>query len=269
MAIVRVKIEGIDAVKASLASRARQVRAAASGAINDVAFTAREEINRQMQAKFRGGATPYSLRAFRVEKSTPETLTATVSLREDGPGKGTPYNKALAHLFTGGDRRWKRMEGAFRGIGVLPAGQMMTVPRDSSWANPLDSYGNPKPSFIVQLIAYFNGFGEQGYRANMTDKRRKSLAKIGKSAGGYKTINGVQYFISRGRGMWFGREQHLAAGIWARRGTHGVVIAPVFLFVRKANYRQVIDLEKLGEGIVRRWWPRQFDRWLAFKTGAR
>lgn len=132
---------------------------------------------------------------------------------------------------------------------------MMAVPRDVSWANPLDNFGNPKPSLIVKLIAYFNAFGEQGYRANMTDKRRERLAK--KSG---NKIGGVVYFISRGKGMWYGRQQHLAAGIWAKRGTHGVDIAPVFLFVKKGSYRQVIDLSSIGESTVIRHWKPEFDR---------
>lgn len=265
--MIKVSIEGVEAIKVMMQRQQRAIREAAVGAINDLAYEVNAEIKRQMQAKFKGGATRYTLAAFKVEKATPDNLTAIVRLRTDSPGKSRDYDKVLGHLFTGGTRRWKLMEGAFRRIGVLDNGYIMTVPRNSSWANPLDGFGNPKPSLIVQLIAYFNAFGEQGYKANMTDKRRRSLAKVGKSSGGYKTINGVQYFISRGRGMWYGRQQHLPAGIWAKRGVHGVDVAPVFLFVRVGTYDRVIDLDALGTGIVRRWWPRQFGRWIDFKVG--
>lgn len=263
--VIRVGITGIESVKAMLAGKQRAVRAAAVGAINDLAFEANAEIKRQMQAKFKGGATRYSLAAFKVERATPENLAAVVGLRADSPGKSRPYDKVLGHLFTGGTRRWKRMEGAFRNIGVLPSGYIMTVPRNVSWANPLDSFGNPKASLIVQLISYFNAAGEQGYRANMTDKRRKAIGK--RKAG---VIRGVEYFISRGPGMWYGRQQRLAAGIWAKRGTHGSDVAPVFLFVRAGAYGKVIDLDAIGRAIVGQKWDRQFNRWLSFKLrGAR
>jgi hypothetical protein len=262
--VIKVEIKGMQAAIANLAGMNKQVRQAASGALNDLAFDANAEIKRQMQSKFKGGATRYSLAAFKVEKAKPDRLTATVALRTDSPGKSRSYDKVLGHLFTGGSRRWKRMEGAFRNIGVLPSGYIMTVPRDASWANPLDSFGNPKASFIVQLISYFNAAGEQGYKSNMTDKRRDSIAKRGKSESGYRTINGVVYFISRGHGMWFGRQQRLAAGIWAKRGIHGSDIAPVFLFVRTGAYGKIIDLDAIGRAVVDQKWERQFNRWLQF-----
>jgi hypothetical protein len=267
--VIKVSIDSRGTL-AMLAGMGKQVRAAAVGALNDLAFEANAEIKKQMQAKFKGGATRYTLAAFKVKKATPENLTAIVSLRTDSPGKSRPYDKVLGHLFTGGTRRWKRMEGAFLRIGVLPAGYMMTVPRDASWANPLDSYGNPRPSFITQLISYFGAFGEQGFRANMTDKRKNKLANRGVTESGYKTINGVIYFISRGPGMWYGRRQHMAAGIWAKRGTHGSEVAPVFLFVeRKKEYRKVIDLDAIGRAVVGQKWRRQFNRWLDFKLKGR
>ena len=39
---------------------------------------------------------------------------------------------------------------------------------------PLALTGSALGAFLVQLISYFQAFGEQGYRANMTGKRRAS-----------------------------------------------------------------------------------------------
>lgn len=263
--MIEIKVSTISArsVAASLAGMNKKVSRAAAGALNDLAFEANAEIKREMMAKIKGGPTRFTLAAFRVKKATPDHLTSVVALRNDTPGKGQTYDKVLRHLFVGGDRAWKRMEGAFRRIGVLPPGQIMVAPTDS-WANPLDAHGNPSRGLIVRLISYFGAFGEQGYKANMTPERRARLAKIGRNDSGYKTIGGVAYFISRGPGMWYGRQQHLAAGIWAKRGTHGVDIAPVFLFVRRGAYRRMFDLERIGRDVVARKWKLQFDRWLKF-----
>ena len=258
--MIKVEIKGATAVAARMRGAGKQIRYAAMRSLNSMAFDINADVKREMRTRFKGGATPYSLRAMNVYKATKENLVAVVRLRDDGPGKGTPYSKALAHLFVGGTRRWKRMEGAFRSIGVLDSGRIMVVPKGDSWANPLDGYGNPKPGLITQLISYFGAFGEQGFRANMTKKRKDRLAKRGVSAAGYKTINGVVYFISRGRGMWYGRQQHLAAGIWAKRGTHGSDVAPVFLFVRQGNYQQIIDLEGIGQAVVDDRWHPVFKR---------
>src|SRR3546814_6873764 len=63
----------------------------------------------------------------------------------------------------------------------------------------LDAYGNMSRGQVVRLLSYLQAFGEQGYRANATARSRARTAKVSK-ASGYKTINGVQYFVSRGPG---------------------------------------------------------------------
>jgi hypothetical protein len=254
--VITVKVQGFEQVQRKLDGMQKQIRYAASRALNNVAFAVNAEIKQEMKRGFKGGATPYTLSAFRVAKAAPDNLVATVALRSDSGGKARSYDVTLKHLFTGGTRTWKGMEGAFRRLGVLPPG-FMIVPGD---ACPLDAYGNPPRALIVQLIAYFQAFGEVGYRANMTDKRKAKLAKIGRTASGYKTIGGVQYFVSRGRGMWYGRQQHLPAGIWAKTGIHGVDVKPLFMFVKTGRWRRFIDLQKLGEQVVASRWPSEFAR---------
>lgn len=217
--------------------------------LTSAAFDVNASIKETMQKTFKGGATPFTMRSFNVVKATEDSLESRVELRTDTPGKGTAYNKALGHLFSGGNRAWKRMEGAFLKIGVLPAGYIMTPGAGC----PLDQFGTAPPSFIRQLLSYFGAAAlNAGYRANMTDKRKNKLADRGKTERGYKTINGVVYFISRGKGNWFGgrswkngREQQLPMGIWKKSGIHGVKVEPVFLFVRQGTYRKTIDLEQI------------------------
>ena len=240
----------LSEVQKMLSDMPNTVRTAARNTLNDGAFFARDRVYDKMREKFKGGPTPYSLRAFKVDKADKQTLQASTGLRVDGAGKGGLYEKVLGHLFTGGSREYKRMEGAFYRLGVLNVGYAM-VPAAGC---PLDAFGNPKPSFITQLISYFGGFSEQGYRANMTDKRKRSLAKAGKTESGYKTINGVVYFISRGPGNWFGarswkqgKYQHLPPGIWSKTGMYGVKVQPVFLFAKRGNYKQIINLEEIKD----------------------
>ena len=136
-------------------------------------------------------------------------------------------------------------------MGVLPPGWGI-VP--AAGAKPhMDAFGNVRGSFLVQLLSYLQAFGEQGYRANMTDKRRANLA--GKRGA---KITGVEYFISRGPGMWYGRQQRLPAGIWSRTGTHGSDIKPVFMFVNAGSYRKLIDMERIARSIVAKVWDVEF-----------
>ena len=246
---------------------------AASVAVNESAKKIRHATIQEFDKKF-DKSTPFTKRSMRVKEwATPAKLSATVELRDDNPA----WRRSLAHQFTGGSRQWKKSEAALMRVGILPAG-MAAIPAKSSWAIRLDPYGNMSPGQIVQILAYFQAFGEQGYKANMDARGRAKLAKMrGGAAGsgrGARSIGGVVYFVSRGKGNWFGggswaggRMQHLPPGIWAKRGTHGADIAPVLMFVRRPTYRQRIDLLAIGTEVVGEEIQKDFSAALAYEIG--
>lgn len=233
---------------ASLQVAPERVARAEVNAMNDVAFEVRAEWHAEMQRQF-DRPTPYIMRSVWVERATVARPLATIWPRYLG-GKGVDPAKILLAQARGGPRASKRFERALRTAGILPAG-MAAVP--SSYIDPqhIDAFGNVRGSFIVQLLSYLQAFGEQGYRANMTQRRRDALAQRGRTERGYATINGVQYFVSYGPGERNGRQQHLAAGIWSRRGIHGSDLRPVFLFTKSMpTYNRTLDLQSIGERVV-------------------
>ena len=241
----------------------RQVRFATIGAINDAVYAARAAEQAAM-AKVFDRPTPYILRSVKVRMAARDKPAGEVYIDFWGSGKGVPPEKILAAEVFGGRRRAKRAEVALQRVGILPRGFGMTPGPGAK--THLDVFGNVKGSFIVQLLSYFAAFGEQGYRANMTDKRRKGLAKLRRNANGYKSIQGVQYFVSRGRGTWGalpsagrqGKVQHLAAGIWARSGTHGSTLTPVFHFVPLPRYTRRLDFHGVAKTAVAQVLPAAF-----------
>lgn len=248
-----------------------RVPKAASRALNNAAFAYRRALQEEMSKQF-DRPTRYTTSGFIIDRAGEQTAGGQLG---EGTGTapfsrtGSPYqarvylnpevNKSslsradtIGHQFTGGASKFSGFERAMNRIGVLPRGWHI-VPAGGA---PLNAYGNVSAGLIVQMISYFSAFGEQGFRANATDKSRARRAKKGRSEAGLLKINGVEYFISRGRGevtgrnTWkSGRYQHLPAGIWSRRGTHGVDIAPVFLFVRSATYRRRINIEAVAQRI--------------------
>lgn len=254
----------------------RRVPQAAARALNNAAFAYRQAVQAEMQARF-DRPTPYTTRGFVIDRAGVAGGRANPAVGQAGFGRntanfgptGSPYlarvrlnsdpNKSgltrtdtIGHQFTGGQSKFSGFERALNRIGVLPSGWHV-VPAGGV---KLNAYGNVSPGLIVQLISYFGAFGEQGYRANATDRSRAKRSNKKRSAAGHLKINGVEYFISRGRGEFAGRNtwksgryQHLPAGIWSRRGTHGVIVAPVFLFVRSTTYRQRIDLAGVAKRI--------------------
>lgn len=262
---LNINITGIERVKKQLeALSGQQAREAYAKALNDTGFQVRREMQQAMAQRF-DRPTPFIVRSPKVIPATPEKLSVTVAptYRSDlgtaGGKIGVDPQQVLQAQEFGGQRRDKRSEVALRRAGILPAGYQLAIP-----ANPFpgseDGFGNLKGPFLVQLISYFQAFGEQGYRANMSNRTRANLARGGTAARLAKVAGpqlGRRYFVSYGRlrggarttraGEPDARASNLPPGIWAVLGASGAVVKPVVMFVRKGTYKPRLDLDSIGK----------------------
>lgn len=253
---LKLEIQGLEKVQQQLRKLAStEIKNAASKALNDVAFGIRKTMQDEMKRVF-DRPTPYIINSVRVTQATPEKLEATIKPTYMG-GKGVDPQKILSAEVNGGARRDKKSEKLFRNAGILPGGYITVIPKNP-FPGSDDGRGNLRGPFLAQLIAYFNAFGEQGFKANMKDKRRDKLANRGVSEHGYKTINGVVYFVSYGRL----RSQHLAPGIWAKSGIHGSNVKPVLMFVKAASYKPRLRMEAI---LQREQWQQKFESRMRFR----
>jgi hypothetical protein len=236
---ITVQFTGIEKVQKQLAQLSgQQANEAYAKAINDTAYQVRRAMQAEMASVF-DRPTPYILRSSQVKQATADNLVATVEPTYYG-GKGVDPQKILAAQADGGPRRDKRSEAALRRVGILPGGYQTAIP-DVPYPGSDDGNGNLKGSFLAHLISYFQAFGEQGYRANMKDRTRKNLQEKGT-----KSMAARRYFISYGK-LRGNRSSHLAPGIWAASGTHGVMVQPVLMFVKTATYRPRLDMERIAK----------------------
>ncbi len=208
----------------------------AQSAVNLTAYQVRDALVAEMRTRF-DRPTPYTLNAPYVRAGTGKgrVMKASVLMREQG-GKRVNPEKYLMTQVEGGRRRGKRFEMALRRIGVLPEG-LYAVPGERA---PLDAYGNLSPGFIVQILSYFRAFGEAGYRANITDKKKQKMAA------GTKKKRGVKYFVIRRRG------RGLHPGIW--RSTHfgfGWSVEPMIMFVKRPAYQRLLPWHEIVDRVVR------------------
>jgi len=226
----------------------RQMPFAVSLALNRTAQTIARLERAEMRRRF-DRPTPYTLNALRVVPAKKTSLTARVWFK-DFAGKGTVAEDYLLPQVEGGTRSQKRFERALRRIGIMTENEF-AVPGAGA---KLDAYGNMGRGQIVQILAYLQAFGEQGYRANMDAKGRARLARTTKKR------RGVEYFVSRGPGTWTGarswkngRAQHLPRGIYQRTSfAFGKAIKPVVLFVPRATYRPRFDFHGVANQVVHR-----------------
>ena len=238
---ISIQVTGLKEAQAQLGAQARQATYAASRALTSTAYAINERLRKDMASTFKGGATAYTLRAFSVTKADKATLTATVALRTDTQGAALAYNKALGHLFTGGPRKYKKLEGWLRGRRLLPAG--LTIAPGAGM--PVDSYGNMRRAALTEMLGVI---GAQ--LTNLQVYRRTGAGKAQKAVG---------YFV-----ILPGSKGGHHPGIYKRMQTGtSSAITPMVLYVNPANYRKFIDLDKLGREVVAQKFQPAFDAELA------
>ncbi len=215
----------------------QQAKQAYADALNDGGHHVRRGWQREMQEQF-DRPSPYVLRSVQFRPAAPDRLGIDIQPTYYG-GKGVDPQKILQAQEFGGARRDKRSEAALRRVGILPSGYQTAIPA-TPYPGSDDGRGNIRGGFLVQLLSYFQAMGEQGYKANMTDRRKARLHK------GTKTREGVRFFVSLGH-LRSGPAMHLAPGIWAATGLDGFIVRPVLMFVRDGVYEPRISRARVAE----------------------
>lgn len=205
----------------------KQMPFAMQQTINSLAFQIREDTINEMRDEFDRPKPSFTLRSMEVEKATSKQAPeAWVGLRKKGG-----FRRALAHELIGGSRAWKKAEGAFTKIGVLPEGMQMVPSRSMS----LDSYGNIPLGLIRRLL-------KEPWREKIQHNRRVRFSTGSKEKGKNK---GSGYFV-----VHPGDRTKLTPGIWFRDKING--LEPIIMFVRKGKYKRAIDLADIAEETLKR-----------------
>ncbi|KQP39667.1 hypothetical protein ASF44_08005 [Pseudorhodoferax sp. Leaf274] len=242
----------IDEQIARLGDRLSDIADVTAQALNDTGFAVRAA-EQQLLGEAFDRVTPYISKSVLVEQATPDRLEVGVAAQYLG-GKGGDPDRILAPHIDGGRRGDKASERALQRAGILPQGYQI-VPGAGA---PLDPYGNVQRGFIVKIMSWFQAFGQQGYSANMTPATRKRREKLGRTASGYRTIQGTSYFVAYGSLRGSPRDSHLAPGIYSKTGIHGVDIKPLLLFVQRGQYSRTLDWGGVAQRTVSEAFPRRF-----------
>jgi len=239
----------------------KQVKFAAAKALTRVAQELQKNVIPDEMRRVFDRPTAWALNSLFVKPATPDNLVATVGIKHVAGNSAIPAEKFILPQVMGGVRNEKRFEKALRFAGLMLPGQSAIIAKSSEM---MDAYGNISGRNITQLLSYFKAFQEQGYRANMGDKRRGTLAKRGRTKANadgqtFAKINGVEYFAIVGP-----RGSHLQAGIYSRRGTHGSNIKPVLIFGNKrASYKARLDWVGVNRKAVEQIFPIEFKKALS------
>lgn len=244
MATISTPAEIQRAADALLANAQRQVPFAIKLMLDALAIGVKAEQEREIRRIF-DRPTPYTQRSLFLQRATKTRQRALVWVKDDLAGK--PDTNYLDSQVFGGARRFKRFERALQRVGVLPSG-WYAVPGNAAQR---DAYGNMTRAQLVQIIAFFDAFGQQGYRANLGTKGRERLRR------GTRGRQAKEYFAAV---PGVRRTAHMQPGIYEAvfSGFGRAAPRPVLIFVRTIAYRKRWDFE----GIARRYIARHAaDAW--------
>ncbi len=246
--MITIKVEGISELVQSID---KQVKFAQERALNAAAYAAAQATSKELARVF-DKPTSWVLRSVRYTKASRKTqqeMFATVDFDFWGNKQGVTVAHVLRAEIYGGQRKLKRHEIALQRVGILPAGHFI-VPGNAA---QLDAHGNMSPGQIVQIMSWFQSFGEQGYRANMRDGGRR-LGRDNKKTG----QRGFAYFVLH--------KPHgkLLPGVYQRFGFGGLgsSVKPVMIFVKFVNYRSRLDFYGIAERAARAAFKDKFPQFL-------
>src|SRR5438105_14002887 len=104
-----LRVEGLDAAQRRVTDLPKQIRYAASRALNDTTLLdVRPALQSEMDTAF-DRPTPWIKNSLWVDRATPDVLVATITTRELGGKSVNPAN-VLTPEVKGGGRHFKRAE---------------------------------------------------------------------------------------------------------------------------------------------------------------
>ena len=220
----------------------RRAAAAFASALTGVAGDVMAAVRQQLPIAF-DRPTPYTLDSLFVKPARADRLQAEAFFKDElGTSKlGRPATKYLLPEVEGGPRSVKGFERALQLSGFLAPGHY-AVPAAGA---RLDSFGNVSTGQIIQILSQLRVTLTAGHTRNMPFDARKQIAAQRRAGG--------RFFVVRVG------EKGPAPGIYQRE-FGGRNIAPVFVFVTRAQYRQRLDFYGIARRVSERSFPSQLDR---------
>ena len=206
--------------------RLDQVPFATAKALTETAKDTKSAVVAEMEKVF-DQPTKWTLNSLYVKSATKKTLAARVWIKNFAAKGPSPEDWLLPEV-QGGARKLKRFERALQLRGLMPHGTILVPTKFVD----LDANGNVSGGQVVRILSYLKAFGEQGYRANMTNDRRNKFQK------------------KQGYGYFAGAPNGQPPGIWKRINfAKGTALRPIFLFAPMPQYKPRLDFFGIGERV--------------------
>lgn len=227
----------------------RSLPYAVMNALNDTAEIAKSDVKVAMPKVF-DRPVPWTVGGVYINKASVKRAKpfAEVGLAGDNETRTfakTPAGKYLQPEIEGGPRRLLASERALQRVGVMPSGTFWMPGK----AARIDAYGNQSVGQIIQMMSFIKAFTEQGYSANITDKKKGKMWKGNRK-------QPVAYFIGRPGGG------KLPLGIYERKliGQGITAIHPIAIFTKAPNYKPRFAFRSIVRDAFNRYFPLAMSR---------
>ena len=215
----------------------RQVPFLASRLVNLLAGDVQGQLKRRLPVVF-DRPTPFTVRGVFTKLSKKTNPVATVYFPESQEESGKALREYVRPGAKGGLRNQKKTEYLLSRMGYLPSG-WVTVPGKSM---PLDGYGNLSGAYYKQIIRGLAIKNTKGPPKPLPAASRKRADRMGVDAEFFAVNPGANQ-LAKGGG-W------LPPGVWRRSGRRGEHLTQYLKFVRKASYKQRLDVKKEAQTTI-------------------
>jgi hypothetical protein len=229
--------DNIAATVGKLRANQKQVRFAASVALNKTARLAKDEAVAVMKRSF-DRPTPFTLRSLFIKPSTKANLQAMVYVKDQAAGgKSKSLAESLGHEFSGGTRIRKRLELWLERAGYISSNEFV-VP---GAAAKLDQYGNMSRGQIQQILSQLRAGSDPTAFKSSSVRSKRNVAKSG--------------------GIFWSRGGKLPRGAWMRYGfAAGNAVKPLLLVINSPVYKRRVNLPEITRRVIARNFEREFKK---------
>lgn len=203
--------------------------------------------------------TPFTQRGVFMKAAEKNRLTAEVYFPDSQEQQGKATREYIRPGTEGAvARQQKKTEYLLTRMGYLPAG-WVTVPGRYIMASKLDGYGNMPGSYYKQIIRALRIKNTRGPAKPVSAASARRAARMGVDAEFFAVSPGANK-LARGGG-W------LPPGVYKRTGPGGRNLVQYLKFVRKASYKQRLDIEAEAKQVIQASANKRFAESVNFVLG--